>query len=51
MRKITRIADAVSGGQVDAEHFNIKGNDEMAVLGNAFNRMRRSLEKAMALLA
>jgi protein-histidine pros-kinase len=51
MRKITRIADAVSAGQVDAEHFDIRGNDEIAVLGNAFNRMRRSLEKAMALLS
>jgi HAMP domain-containing protein len=50
MRKITRIADAVSAGQVDTEHFDIRGNDEIAVLGNAFNRMRRSLEKAMALL-
>lgn len=50
MRKIARIADAVSAGQADAEHFAIRGNDEIAVLGNAFNRMRRSLEKAMALL-
>jgi HAMP domain-containing protein len=50
MRRITRIADAVSAGQADAEHFDIRGNDEIAVLGNAFNRMRRSLEKAMALL-
>jgi protein-histidine pros-kinase len=50
MRKITRIADAVSAGQADAEPFKIRGNDEIAVLGNAFNRMRRSLEKAMALL-
>jgi HAMP domain-containing protein len=50
MRKITRIADAVSAGQADAEPFKTRGNDEIAVLGNAFNRMRRSLEKAMALL-
>ena len=50
MRKIARIADAVSAGQADAEHFTIRGNDEIALLGNAFNRMRRSLEKAMALL-
>jgi HAMP domain-containing protein len=51
MRRITRIADEVSAGALDAEHFDIRGNDEIAVLGNAFNRMRRSLEKAMALLA
>jgi HAMP domain-containing protein len=51
MRKIARIADAVSAGQADAEHFAIRGNDEIALLGNAFNRMRRSLEKAMTLLS
>lgn len=51
LRDITRIADAVSAGQVDAAHFNIRGNDEIAMLGNAFNRLRRSLDKAMALLA
>ena len=50
MRRITRIADAVSAGKLDADPFNIRGNDEIAVLGTAFNRMRRSLEKALALL-
>jgi protein-histidine pros-kinase len=50
IRRISRIADAVSAGQMDAEQFNLKGKDDIAVLGNAFNRMRRSLEKAMALL-
>jgi protein-histidine pros-kinase len=51
MRTIARIADAVSAGQADAPAFDIRGDDEISVLGNAFNRMRRSLEKAMALLA
>ena len=50
MRKIARIADAVSAGQLDADPFSTRGNDEVAMLGGAFNRMRRSLEKAMALL-
>jgi HAMP domain-containing protein len=50
MRKIVRIADAVSGGKLDAEPFATRGNDDIAMLGGAFNRMRRSLEKAMALL-
>jgi protein-histidine pros-kinase len=49
--KITKTADAVSAGQTDAAPFDLKGNDEIAMLGNAFNRMRRSLEKAMALLS
>ena len=51
MRRITRIADALSAGKADAPPFDIRGNDEIAVLGTAFNRMRRSLEKAMAMLA
>lgn len=50
MRKIVRIADAVSGGKLDAEPFAVRGSDDIALLGGAFNRMRRSLEKAMALL-
>src|SRR5450830_1562672 len=50
MRKIVRIADAVSAGQLDAEPFAVRGSDEIAMLGGAFNRMRRSLEKAMAML-
>ena len=51
MNKISRIADAVSAGQLDVPHFDVGGRDEMAVLSAAFNRMRRSLEKAMTLLA
>jgi protein-histidine pros-kinase len=50
MRKIVRIADAVSAGDLAAEPFATRGDDEIAQLGGAFNRMRRSLEKAMALL-
>jgi HAMP domain-containing protein len=51
MRRITRIADAVSGGAPDVAQFDIRGDDDIAQLGTAFNRMRRSLDKAMALLA
>ncbi|RFP08824.1 DUF3365 domain-containing protein [Duganella sp. BJB488] len=51
VNRIARIADAVSGGRLDVEHFDVRGKDEIAVLSNAFNRMRRSLEKAMAMLA
>jgi HAMP domain-containing protein len=50
MNKISRIADAVSAGQLGVAHFDVGGRDEMAVLSAAFNRMRRSLEKAMAML-
>jgi HAMP domain-containing protein len=51
MGRISRIADAVSAGELGVEQFNVRGKDEIAVLSGAFNRMRRSLEKAMALLA
>ena len=51
IRHISRIADAVSEGQVGVEHFKVNGSDEIATLSVAFNRMRRSLEKAMSMLA
>jgi HAMP domain-containing protein len=51
IKRISRIADAVSEGQRDVEHFKVSGNDEIATLNAAFNRMRRSLEKAMSMLA
>jgi protein-histidine pros-kinase len=51
LRRIGRIANAVSEGQAGVEHFKVSGNDEIATLSVAFNRMRRSLEKAMSMLA
>jgi protein-histidine pros-kinase len=50
MNRMARIADAISEGKSDVEEFNVARRDEFGVLGTAFNRMRRSLEKAMALL-
>jgi HAMP domain-containing protein len=50
MNRISNIANAISEGKTGVEHFNVTGSDEIAVLSNAFNRMRRSLEKAMAML-
>jgi nitrate/nitrite-specific signal transduction histidine kinase len=37
-------------GSSDAKQFNISGEDEMALLSKAFNRMRRSLEHAIMML-
>jgi HAMP domain-containing protein len=51
IKRISRIANAVSEGQGGVEHFKVSGKDEIANLGAAFNRMRRSLDKAMAMLA
>jgi HAMP domain-containing protein len=48
--KVTRIANAVSLGDLDVEEYERKGSDEIAVLSAAFNRMRRSLDSAMRML-
>ena len=44
------VADAVSVGDFDIAEFPEKGTREIAVLGASFNRMRRSLEKAMRMI-
>lgn len=51
VKRISRIANAISEGQAGVELFNVKGSDEIATLSIAFNRMRRSLEKAMSMMA
>jgi HAMP domain-containing protein len=43
-------ADMMSKGRLDVPDFSDKGRDEVSQLGQAFNRMRRSLEKAIALI-
>lgn len=53
VRPITRLseaADKISTGDTDIPELPEKGKDEVALLGRAFNRMRRSLEKAIALI-
>lgn len=48
--RMSHIADEVSRGQLEAPEFSEKGNDEISLLAASFNRMRRSLEKAMKML-
>jgi protein-histidine pros-kinase len=48
--RMARIADRVSVGDGGAPEFATTGATEIATLGLAFNRMRRSLDKALALL-
>jgi len=43
-------AEAISKGKLDVPEFPEKGRDEVSQLGQAFNRMRRSLEKAISLI-
>jgi HAMP domain-containing protein len=50
IRKMSESADKISTGDFDEPEFNEKGKDEVAVLGSSFNRMRRSLEKAMQMI-
>jgi protein-histidine pros-kinase len=48
--QLSSAADAISRGSLDVGEFSEGGRDEVAQLGQAFNRMRRSLEKAISLI-
>jgi protein-histidine pros-kinase len=48
--ELSQAADQISRGQVNVAELPAKGKDEVAQLGQAFNRMRRSLQKALSLL-
>lgn len=50
IRRMSQAADKISTGDFDVPEFSSKGRDEVAVLGSSFNRMRRSLEKAMQMI-
>jgi HAMP domain-containing protein len=50
IRSMSAIAGAVSLGDNDAPEFAEQGSDEIASLGQSFNRMRRSLTNAMQML-
>jgi HAMP domain-containing protein len=50
IRRMSEAADRISTGDFAVPEFREKGKDEVAVLGSSFNRMRRSLEKAMQMI-
>ncbi|WP_397406530.1 DUF3365 domain-containing protein [Polaromonas sp.] len=50
IRRMSLAADKVSTGDFEVPEFSDAGRDEVAVLGSSFNRMRRSLEKAMQMI-
>jgi protein-histidine pros-kinase len=50
IRTISSLADDISKGNMQAGEFATGGKDEVSALGASFNRMRRSLEKAMDML-
>jgi len=48
--RMSEAADQVSTGDFDVPEFKTKGKDEIHALGTSFNRMRRSLQKALKLI-
>lgn len=50
LRQVAALADAVSLGQAADREFPRKGAREIVALGGSFERMRKSLDKAMKLL-
>ena len=53
VRPITKMSEAaneISTGNLDIPEFPEKGGDEVSLLAKSFNRMRRSLEKAIELI-
>ncbi len=50
VRRIARVADRLSLGDMSAEDFPQRGAVEIASVARSFNRMRKSLEKALRLL-
>lgn len=50
IRRMSDDADKISTGDFGVPEFTEKGRDEVAILGSSFNRMRRSLEKAMQMI-
>jgi len=50
MRSMAAAADKISVGAMDTPELATSGNDEVALLAKSFNRMRRSLEKALRLI-
>ncbi|MCZ4314161.1 DUF3365 domain-containing protein [Comamonadaceae bacterium G21597-S1] len=50
IRTMSAAANKISVGQLDIPELPESGKDEVAVLAKAFNRMRRSLEKAISLI-
>ncbi|HEY3937154.1 MAG TPA: DUF3365 domain-containing protein [Bryobacteraceae bacterium] len=48
--KLSQVADQISQGNLDVADIPVKGRDEISVLAASFNRMQRSLVKALRLI-
>ena len=50
LRRLSSMADQISVGKMDIPELPVRGKDEIAVLAGSFNRMRRSLDRALKML-
>jgi HAMP domain-containing protein len=50
LRSLSTMADQISVGKMDMPELPVRGKDEIAVLAGSFNRMRRSLDRALKML-
>jgi protein-histidine pros-kinase len=50
VRRISKLADEVSLGNMEVPEFQLSSRDEIGSLAVSFNRMRRSLVAAMGML-
>jgi protein-histidine pros-kinase len=50
VRRITRLADEVSKGNLKDAELKVSGKDEIADMSRAFNRMRRSVIKMVQMM-
>jgi HAMP domain-containing protein len=48
--RLSGMADEISKGNVDVAELPVRGKDEISVLASSFNRMHRSLARAMQML-
>ena len=50
LRVLSSTADQISLGRMNMPELPVRGRDEIAILAGSFNRMQRSLERALKLL-
>jgi protein-histidine pros-kinase len=50
LSRMSQLADQISMGSLDMPELPEKGRDQVAVLASSFNRMRRSLERALKMV-
>ncbi len=48
--RLSAMADKISLGDFTVAELPVRGKDEVSALADSFNRMRRSLERAMKML-